>query len=539
MALAFLILILFFSCQEDDGFNSTPATIVATASSTVTTVISADIPDIMGYVNSLPKSRDGRFSILKEDGATRSSEPDLVLGELQTNEIKVATNSYGRSNYTFLLRTLESQAIDSISIFNLVLKDTRTGLHSYIVEYRIASDNNNLTNGIESSSYSGKIIYYNIDGYHAVSLNLQNGLLINSFTRNPCPVGEDGGSGGPGGPGPGGNGPGGDDGPGGGGNCELIPYPCACVGHWPWEICPDCDAPGGWITACGGDKIMENGVLKLDFIKNTRRCPNETQNCNLDCIYDINYDDCSCADEPSDDPEEDENTDVVILLDVEFLSDCNLLGNLSDSPSYQQRIQELIDNNTGNTEIAYWGNNDNNGVTNFSDDDRFESIEGQNGIQNPPIPQDPIESFIHNHFNNGTNGVIPVFSPADLGTLYNLMINGRISDTDDFTMVMTSPGQSISDPSDDTLYAITITNSEDFLNFGASVFSNIDFTDAYFYGKGLRQNADTAAIERQMLEIFKENDIGLRMHRGDTNDLSSWTRLKIKNNGDLSERDCN
>ena len=121
LALAFLLLILFFSCQEDDNLDSNSLITTIDAKSTVTTVSADDIPEIMEYVNDLPQSRKGLFSILTQTGGARTSEPDLVLGTLQLGEIKVATNAYNRSNYTFLLKTIQSQANDSISTFNLVL----------------------------------------------------------------------------------------------------------------------------------------------------------------------------------------------------------------------------------------------------------------------------------------------------------------------------------------------------------------------------------------------------------------------------------
>ena len=45
-------------------------------------------------------------------------------------------------------------------------------------------------------------------------------------------------------------------------------------------------------------------------------------------------------------------------------------------------------------------------------------------------------------------------------------------------------------------------------------------------------------LER-LAKLLKEKMLGMTLYRGDPNDLSNWTRLKIRNNGTLKENNCN
>ena len=201
----------------------------------------------------------------------------------------------------------------------------------------------------------------------------------------------------------------------------------------------------------------------------------------------------------------------VLYFDLELISDCRLLENIANSPSFQQRMQELIANNSGNTEIAYYGRNDNNDDMNYADDDRFESNEGEQEIVTS-TPQDPIDSYIHNHFNNG-HGTSSIFSPGDLFTLYTLYSQGRITNVNDFVMIVTSPSNSNS-PDDDTVYAITISSENDFAEASSLLLSNLYFAENMFNKAGLKANVDPVIAERQMTQIIKDNEMGLNLFRG-------------------------
>ena len=62
-------------------------------------------------------------------------------------------------------------------------------------------------------------------------------------------------------------------------------------------------------------------------------------------------------------------------------SDCNKLENLSNSQDYQTRMQELITATTGNTEVGYWGFNQDETEMIYHQNNRFESEPDQNEIE--------------------------------------------------------------------------------------------------------------------------------------------------------------
>ncbi len=221
----------------------------------------------------------------------------------------------------------------------------------------------------------------------------------------------------------------------------------------------------------------------------------------------------------------------------ELISDCNDLSNLSGSASFQQRMQELITNTTGNTEIGYWGRTDSNGKTTYAAGDKFQSQPNVREIR-PTPPTSPINSFIHNHFNNGA-GSLQVFSPGDLYTVYNMYVNGLIADLDNFVMVIATPGNSVSDPNDDTVYAITVSNTTEFINLANILAVTPHLINRSYGAMGINQSISTSLNEERLARLFKESKIGLTLYRGDKNNLNNWTRLKIKNNDQLKENKCN
>lgn len=137
--LSLFVSLLFVTCQQDDDSSSPVQENQAVSElKTMTSKVSAkEIPNIMNYLSTKGDSR-GQFTIIKSnDDTTRSNESDLVIGELQTKEIVKVTDQYDRSNYTFLLTSIEGNDSTTKSIFNLIVKESReVGLFSYIIEYR-------------------------------------------------------------------------------------------------------------------------------------------------------------------------------------------------------------------------------------------------------------------------------------------------------------------------------------------------------------------------------------------------------------------
>ena len=236
----------------------------------------------------------------------------------------------------------------------------------------------------------------------------------------------------------------------------------------------------------------------------------------------------------------------IIITDNEIglNRDCNNLEDLANSASFHERMAELIANNSGNTEIGYWGYKNDQDQVNYpnNDIDRFESNPNVMHLD-PSTPQDPIDSYIHNHFNgvwpNGTpRKTLPVPSGADLSTLYNLNRTGRIKKLNEFVMVMTAPGDT-SSPDDDTVYAITISNTVQFNTLTPVLGESPEIIDLNFAEYEVNNEYSSALNEKNLANLLKDKNYGLTLYRGDKNNLSSWTRLKPKTDGSIRETNCN
>ncbi len=265
---------------------------------------------------------------------------------------------------------------------------------------------------------------------------------------------------------------------------------------------------------------------------------------NPDTSQDENTSNDSAQDDENDCLQLDENgncigdiTSVVISAGVN--DDCSLLEDLSNSGSFQERMQELLAQTTNNTEVGYWGIVTDDSML-YHDNYRFEGKPGVVGVDTF-LPPAPVDSFIHNHFNNG-NGTLSVFSGSDLYTVYQLFINGYINDLDDFVMVVATPGDNVNSPDDDTVYAITINSETDFAAFGSVFLNQAEAVDRIIYGtpeEPIHHNISSALNEERLARAFKNNNTGMTLYRGDRNDLNNWTRLKIKNDNTLKEDNCN
>ncbi len=236
----------------------------------------------------------------------------------------------------------------------------------------------------------------------------------------------------------------------------------------------------------------------------------------------------------------------IIITDNEIglNRDCNNLEDLANSASFHERMAELIANNSGNTEIGYWGYKNDQDQVNYpnNDIDRFESNPNVMHLD-PSTPQDAIDSYIHNHFNgvwpNGTpRKTLPVPSGADLSTLYNLNRTGRIKKLNEFVMVMTAPGDT-SSPDDDTVYAITISNTVQFNTLTPVLGESPEIIDLNFAEYEVNNEYSSALNEKNLANLLKDKNYGLTLYRGDKNNLSSWTRLKPKTDGSIRETNCN
>tara|TARA_R110002124_G_scaffold86007_1_gene222812 strand:+ start:193 stop:1710 length:1518 start_codon:yes stop_codon:yes gene_type:complete len=216
---------------------------------------------------------------------------------------------------------------------------------------------------------------------------------------------------------------------------------------------------------------------------------------------------------------------------------CEELQQIANNGNFTQRMQELRTATTGNKEIQYYGIRDNDGNMNYADEDRVEGDETYEGVHAIPdhVINNPVDSAIHNHF----LGALPVFSPGDLYSLYHLYDNNLIVDTSTFIMYVTTTGNSNSTTDDDTLYAITISDTTQFQVNGALFLSDEDAIGSFYYHKGINPNISTSLNEQRFLELIKERNLGLTLYKGDKDNFSNWSQLKLKNDNSIKSTNCN
>lgn len=130
----------------------------------------------------------------------------------------------------------------------------------------------------------------------------------------------------------------------------------------------------------------------------------------------------------------------------------------------------------------------------------------------PEHPTFPIDSYIHNHFTkiDPDTGLVakslPVFSGGDLYTLFNLYNGELINDLSSFVMFVTTPGVNINSPDDDTLYAITVSNSVQFVNVADALGVTPLLIGNEYENYNIRLNINVLQNEKKLAEIFKENN---------------------------------
>lgn len=230
---------------------------------------------------------------------------------------------------------------------------------------------------------------------------------------------------------------------------------------------------------------------------------------------------------------EDEELDLLI-------SDCNVLSQLSQSPDFITKMNELKTATTGNIEISYLGITNSNGVTTFPQNLRDQ---GQPNSNEAPlkIPTSPINVMLHNHATLTTtpivgNGSLPVQSPGDMNGIWQFYDNNYITNLDNFVSVVITPDQ--------TVYALTINWPSDFQTNGEKFLKTIEAAEA-FYHKKITQGKTNDLNETAFAEKLKELNIGITLYRGNFNQVqgdapfTKWTRIKIKNDGTKKERNCN
>jgi len=343
------ILVFFNSCQ-DDAEGLIPETIVNQESHThFDTVNGHEIPHIIDFLKS--KSNDKMQFTLTDDvspvGTNRNPEEDLTVTTPLLDQIKQATNSFGKTNYTFKL--LEEETREGTYFLNLVVKEYGRILYMYILKY-VPTEGwlSTYTGDQDLSSFDGAIYLYADDGKYLATLDIDQGVTISSQGRSSdCPPDNtDGSSDGPG-DGTTGPGDGTSTGPGDGGGLDIgididATFGWRCNWRNQLHASPlDCNNPsqgGEWVI------IIEDAQRSM---ANRTVCPPPDENCQIDCVGNVDPATCTCVEED----EEVEGTDIPVIIDI---SDIALVANLNEylEPDLTDEQIDWIFENEENREIA-------------------------------------------------------------------------------------------------------------------------------------------------------------------------------------------
>jgi hypothetical protein len=241
------------------------------------------------------------------------------------------------------------------------------------------------------------------------------------------------------------------------------------------------------------------------------------------------------------DPDDDFATGIDLdEMDEMLISDCRVLNQLSQSPDFIAKMNELKTATLGDIEISYLGVTDGNGTTTFPS---FYRDQGQPNSHEVPlvIPTGPINVMLHNHSTESTPNVtsnrsLPVQSPSDLNAIYNFYENGHITNLDNFVSVLITPDQ--------TVYALTINWPSDFQTNGEKFLKIIDVIERKYSNVILEGNANDIN-ETNFAKTLKKLNVGITLYRGNFNTIrdmapfTKWTKIKIDNNGIKTTSDCN
>ena len=186
LALSVVVLLLVYSCQKDDADALASQTQTGQPSITKT-VGASEIPKVMQFLESKSNSR---LEFLVDDSNTelgmhRSHEENLSMTTALTDHIKMVTNSYGKSNYTFEL--IEQGDKTGVYFINLVVKEYRDELYMYIVKY-VPDATWLQTHHIsrDFNVFTGHLYFYSADGTYVGKTTMTNGMATSSFQKHPC-----------------------------------------------------------------------------------------------------------------------------------------------------------------------------------------------------------------------------------------------------------------------------------------------------------------------------------------------------------------
>ena len=364
------VMTILSSCQQDDNTSPVEQNEAHAHHNTIRTVSAGDIPEVMDFLRT--KSNDQLQFVLTNDqgvyDGTRNHTEDLSLTTPLLDQIKQATNGYGKSSYSFKL--IEEETKEGVYFLNLIVKEYGDMLYMYILKYVPSQDWLDTYQGDFSlGSFKGEIYVYSETGRYVAVVNLDNGVSVSSEGRanDECPDptdpdNPDGNSGGS----P--SGDGGSDGSttsgtGPGSSGSDIPIDITAEFGWRcnWRnqlhANPnDCNNPG-----MGGEWVILIDDAHRSMI-NDVVCPPPNNDCDVDCEFGVGPN-CECLPE---DTEEVETIDVPTTIEInpgqilrdrlgiETDSPEDLL--LSDNPYIEEAILDLLSENSWNDDDLAWVN---------------------------------------------------------------------------------------------------------------------------------------------------------------------------------------
>lgn len=587
--------LIFYQCQQDDlqtieEQNNLETTTIGQKTNKL--ISGKDIPEILDFVK---QQTNDRLQVKLSNLTDNTRQADLPIGNLSTDIVKQVTNQYGRSNYTFAM--VKDVDTGELSYINYVVKDTRYGMYSYFVEYipeiLIQHQSDPLP---EANGYSGEIRIYNQYGVYIGSNTFENGNKTSDHYKHSCDNDTDGGSGGGGGntgDGTGPSGPSSGDGSGSGGGGVDITLVCGEVYLQQIDCPPNCECTACYIEVQDCDIIVRtsddyyNKTGKRDPLRHP--CPpidNSDQNCR--CPDDV-------PDGQTDVDPSDENPSGGVLLDlleivalnqflepnltleqIELITEldisdelldylennvdpddpitfeealntirpCNLYNNLANNQEFKDKMQTLQNlAQTDNKETAFKMTADGNGGYNFSD-----PIEGEansDGLDPQVGEDDVIDGFIHNHYDR--EGSLSIFSPHDLYSLYNWLTNGNIGNIATFVYAVTT--------SDNTTYAITITDPDAFIAFGDIALEGLQFEEptndfmiheyngangSFLEQDGGVKGGNTNDLnEKNLIKLLDAANAGIKVFTSNSN-FENWQQLNFNSStNSITPQNCN
>lgn len=139
-----------------------------------------------------------------------------------------------------------------------------------------------------------------------------------------------------------------------------------------------------------------------------------------------------------------------------------------------------------------------------------------------------INGFMHTHFDGGYS----IFSPGDLAQFYALYTGGAVRDVDTFSMqVITSQG---------TVYSLAIEDEAKFDVFGSLLLFSEPNARVFYGSFGLAETNSNMDNEANFLNFLNfQGGSGLKLFKGDINNLNSWTPIGLNGSGEVVNSNCN